>query len=91
MIEGKKNVCVCFATRSKQTSSFGLEVKLSKLHDKETRIAFEDSGFLGCDAVQEVFFSDCLILKQKVPLTFKTLGTAHTVTLCHIPSSAAKL
>lgn len=42
---------VCFATRSKQTSSFGLEVKLSKLHDKETRIAFDDSGFLGCDAL----------------------------------------
>jgi len=57
-IEEKKNMYVRFATRSKQTSSFGLEVKLSKLLDKETRIGFEDSGFLGRDAVQEVFFSD---------------------------------
>jgi hypothetical protein len=76
---------VHFATRSKQISSFGLQVKLSKLHDKETRTAFEDSGFLGCDAVQEVFFSDCLILKMKVPLMFKMSGTAHLMTLCHIP------
>jgi len=67
MIEEKKNMYVHFATRSKQISSFGLEVKLSKLHDKETRIAFEVSGFLECDAVQEVLFSQCLILKMKVP------------------------
>ena len=85
MIEEKKNIYVHFATRSKQTSSFGLEVKLSKLHNKETRMAFEDSGFPGCDAVQEVFFSDCLILKLKVLLTFKMWGTAHPVTLRHIP------
>jgi hypothetical protein len=66
MIEEKKNMYVRFATRSKQTTSFGLEVKLSKLHDKDTRTAFEDSGVLGCDAVQELFFSDCLMLKLKV-------------------------
>jgi hypothetical protein len=42
------------------------KLKLSKLHDKETGIAFGISGFLGCDAVQEVF-SECLILKMKVP------------------------
>jgi hypothetical protein len=44
-----------------------LEAKLSKLHDKKRRISFEESGFLGCDAVQEDFFSDCLILKMKGP------------------------
>jgi len=66
MIEEKKNMYVHFATRSKQTTSFGLEVQLSKLHDKETRTAFEDSGVLGCDVVQVVFFSGSFMLKLKV-------------------------
>ena len=65
MIEEKKKMYVLFAVRSRQISSFGLEAKLSKLHDKERRIDFEDSGLLRYDAVHEVF-SGCVILKIKV-------------------------
>jgi hypothetical protein len=61
----------------------------SQNYDKETRIAFEDLGFLGRDAVQEVFFSYCLILKLKVPLTFKTSGTTHPMKPCNIPEPSA--